>query len=61
MANCDAMLGEEYMNFWGKADAEISDKDWVTALSKSDLYEDLKHPEEDIYTINDGKIYYDLH
>jgi len=39
-------------------DEEISDQEWVSSLSKSNLYDDLKHPDEDIYSINDGKPYY---
>ncbi|MDH4200026.1 MAG: hypothetical protein OEV66_06555 [Spirochaetia bacterium] len=41
-------------------DEEVSEEEWLSAIAKSDLYDDLKHPEEDIYTVNDGKPYYEF-
>ncbi len=39
-------------------DDEISDDDWLSALGNSNLYDDLKHEDEDIYSVKDGSAYY---
>jgi hypothetical protein len=40
-------------------DEENSAKEWLSAIAKSNLYDDLKHPDENIYSINDGVPYHE--
>jgi hypothetical protein len=38
-------------------DSDISDGEWLKILSKNPAFASLHDPEEDIYTIEDGKPY----
>ena len=38
---------------------EIDEREWLSAASKNPAFDFLKHPEEDIYTLSDGKPFYD--
>ncbi len=38
---------------------EIGEREWLSAASKNPAFDFLKHPEEDIYTLSDGKPFYD--
>lgn len=38
---------------------EIEEMEWARAASKSPAFDFLNDPEEDIYTIKDGKPFYD--
>lgn len=38
---------------------EISESDWLRAAAANPAFDFLKEPEEDIYTVADGKTFYD--
>lgn len=38
---------------------EISEEEWLRAMATNPVFDYLKAPEEDIYTINDGKPFHD--
>ncbi|MCK4311500.1 MAG: hypothetical protein KAW88_02065 [Candidatus Cloacimonetes bacterium] len=40
-------------------DKEIDEKEWLSAASKNSVFDFLKDPQEDIYTITDGKPFND--
>lgn len=40
-------------------EADISEKEWLKAAATNPAFDFLKAPEEDIYTITDGKPFYD--
>ena len=40
-------------------DDEIDEREWLSAASKNPAFDFLNHPEEDIYTLSDGKPFYD--
>jgi len=39
----------------GIADEEISESEWLYAAAANTAFEFLKEPEEDIYTLEDGR------
>ncbi len=40
-------------------DSEVDEKDWLRAASANPAFDFLKEPEEDIYTLEDGRPFYD--
>ena len=40
-------------------DTEISEKEWLRVASANPAFDFLKDPEEDIYTLNDGRPFHD--
>lgn len=36
-------------------DADMDEKEWLSAASSNPAFDFLKHPEEDIYTLSDGR------
>ena len=40
-------------------DTEVDEKEWLRAASTNPAFDFLKEPEEDIYTLEDGRPYYD--
>lgn len=37
------------------AEDDISEEEWLKACSQNTAFEDLNHPDEDIYTLEDGE------
>ncbi|MBM4276966.1 MAG: hypothetical protein FJ130_03660 [Deltaproteobacteria bacterium] len=40
-------------------DTEVGEKEWLQAASTNPAFNFLKEPEEDIYTLEDGRPFYD--
>jgi hypothetical protein len=40
-------------------DIEVDEREWLRAASTNPAFDFLKEPEEDIYTLEDGKPFYD--
>ncbi|MBS3905486.1 MAG: hypothetical protein KGZ49_00495 [Syntrophaceae bacterium] len=40
-------------------DTEVDEKGWLRAASANPAFDFLKEPEEDIYTLEDGRPFYD--
>jgi len=40
-------------------DAEIAESEWLRAASGNPAFEDLAEPEEDVYTLADGRPFHD--
>jgi len=38
-----------------ESNGDDEDRLWDTAIARADTWDDLKHPDEDIYTLNDGR------
>ena len=41
------------------AEAEIEENDWMNAAASNDVFDFLNSPEEDIYTLTDGKPFHE--
>ena len=40
-------------------DSDISETEWLQAATANPAFDFLKDPEEDIYTLSDGRLFYD--
>jgi len=40
-------------------EADIGDKEWYQAAAKNQVFDFLQEPEEDIYTLSDGRSFND--
>jgi hypothetical protein len=40
-------------------ETDIDEKEWLQAAASNPAFDFLKEPEEDIYTLTDGKPFYD--
>jgi hypothetical protein len=40
-------------------DSDISETEWLQAAATNPAFDFLKYPEEDIYTLSDGRLFYD--
>ncbi|MBA1343383.1 MAG: hypothetical protein C5S52_07285 [ANME-2 cluster archaeon] len=40
-------------------DSDISETEWLQAAAANPAFDFLKDPEEDIYTLSDGRLFYD--